>query len=225
MPEFEPRSQPNFQRSQPGELPGLGGGQLVDRNADADVGPMSLKGLASGQKARSAARVIAAAIAVVASFVVSQTAKNEQVLLVFFEQGQGRGQIQRLAAFGRRRPLLHVHAVGHKPEGQSIGRCGTDRGPGSSREHAIEKWQGDQRTQSFECRADRGMRCRSSLIRWLLSLAAIETVRFVRSPTPTARTGRHRPPAPCRLCRSPGDQTARCRVQSHRLTSFRPDNS
>ena len=134
-----------------------GRGELVGRDAGADVGAVGLAGLGAGEEGRHRAGVVAAAVAVGAGLVGGEAGEHREVGLVRREGREDRRQLGRQGAFGADAPAVHVHAVGDVQDRHAV-RRGLLRGrvaggPGSLDAHRLEPRQGHDGAQSFEDRA------------------------------------------------------------------------
>ena len=82
-----------FQRRQAGELADVIGGDLVDGDPVADIGPGGFAGLHAGQEAGIGAGVVPAAIAVGAGLFVFQAGDDLEFRFQVLERGQGGAEV------------------------------------------------------------------------------------------------------------------------------------
>src|SRR5439155_8605365 len=87
-----------------------GSRELIDRDSYANVGALGFAGLAAGQESCRSAGMVAGAVAVRASFVMSQSAQDEQIVFDRRERFEDDRQIE-ITAEGGRGPIGHVCAV------------------------------------------------------------------------------------------------------------------
>ena len=78
VPRLRSPFDPQFERRQPGLFADLLGGHLVDRDPDADAGPVGLEGMNAGQKAGERAGVVAGAVAQGLRVMLGQPGQDEQ---------------------------------------------------------------------------------------------------------------------------------------------------
>ncbi len=105
-------------------------GELIDRDADLDIGAAGLLGLAAGEERGHRTGMVARTVAVGLGLFLRQAGEDEHVLLERLEQLERRCQLVVLADL-RGRPILHVDAVRYVTERQSQRRgCGFGDGVG-----------------------------------------------------------------------------------------------
>ena len=92
------------------------GGDLVDRDAELDVGAGGLAGAAAGEEGGDAAGVVAGAVAAVRGVLLLEAGEDLEVLAVGFHRLEGVAQlVARGGAVGP--PVFEVHAVRDVEEG------------------------------------------------------------------------------------------------------------
>ena len=131
-------------------------GELIDGDADANVGAAGLARLAAGEKGGHGPGVIAGAVAVGPRRVERQAIEHQQVLLEGGQRLQHRRQIEVAAQFIRH-PLIEIDAVGDVDEGHARRRladCGRSS-DAQGRAHRLQPGQGDRGPQALQHRSPR----------------------------------------------------------------------
>ena len=132
-----------------------GGRHLVDGDAGADVGAVGFAGLGAGEKRGEGAGMVAAAVAVRASFVGGESSEHIEVAAKVAQRFQNWRQGE-IGAFGGGRPVRHVFAVRHVEEREPVGSFASGAvviRPGGDRAHDFEPREGDRGSEAAENRA------------------------------------------------------------------------
>ena len=130
------------------------GGNLIHRDAGADVGALGLLDVHAGQPCRSGARVVSHALALARDGdLVGQPAQHVDPLAHRRQRLQDGGQLQRLAR-SRRRPRPHFDPVRHVDGPEAPHRVGGRvAGRREGRDHAVEQRQGQRGAEAAQNRS------------------------------------------------------------------------
>ena len=232
LPAIAPGSQPSSSDGEPGLVADAGGGDLVDRDAGADVGAVGLARLAAGQERGQGAGVVAGAVAVGPGLVGRQAGEDEQVVLDRRRAARGSRGSSTVGALGLRRPVGHVDAVGDVEEGHAVGRRLARRRrrrptrsagpspPATAGRRAVPEAACSDASGAEAC--DRQVDC--VMARLVLALPAphLERVALDDREHQGARTGSRPSPAPPRSCRRRGGRSTPGRGPGRRSASSRP---
>ena len=145
-----------FQRGEPRRRAELAGGDLIDRDADLDVGAVGLHRVGAGEERGEPPRMIAGPVAQGLAPVLGQAGQDGDVALERLERFQDVGE-RLQGPLGGGGPVPHVGAVGdvdegHPPGAPAVGRQGPSGGP-----HRLQPGQGDRRPQAAEGRPPRNL--------------------------------------------------------------------
>ena len=139
-------------RAEPRLRADLAGRDLVDRDAVLDVGAGGLAAVDAGQEHRAGTGVVARPVAERVAVLVLEAGQHQHPILHRRERLEDARQLEG-RAFGRRRPLLHRHAVGHVGEGEPERRRRLAPGRrGQRRRHRVQGRQRDHRAQAAQDR-------------------------------------------------------------------------
>ncbi len=147
----------DLQRREARGLADLGGGDLIDRDADLDVCAAGLLGLTAGEEGGHGAGVVAGAVAVGERPLLRQPAEDREGVLELLERFEGRRQ-REVGPLRRGRPGRHVHAVGDVDEAHAQRRLGRPGGGGRTgqrerRQHLLQERQRHARPQATQHRS------------------------------------------------------------------------
>ena len=148
------RLERELERRELGLLPEHAGRDLVHRDAGPDVVPLGLLRVHAGEERAGRAGVVAGPLAGAGdALVAAQPTDHDHALAVGGERPQGLGDVEGPGA--GRRPVLHVHAVGHVHDAQpahGLGRAGAEAERGH---HAVEHRQRQGHAEAAEERTTR----------------------------------------------------------------------